>query len=64
MQLLGVLRNFNTIEDFKNADKAALLDSVGDDVRPFPDTRVEEALNLVPSRSGSSRAGRTRRASS
>lgn len=29
----GILRNYNTIEDFKNADKTALLDSLGDEVR-------------------------------
>jgi hypothetical protein len=28
----GILRNYNTIEDFKNADKTALLDSLGDEV--------------------------------
>ena len=31
--LSGILRNYNTIEDFKNADKAALLASVADEVR-------------------------------
>ncbi|KAM0747191.1 E1-like protein-activating [Meredithblackwellia eburnea MCA 4105] len=30
--LPGVLRNYNTIEDFKNADKAGLLDSLGDQI--------------------------------
>lgn len=28
----GILRNFNTIEDFKNADKAALMDELADKV--------------------------------
>ncbi|ORY74529.1 E1-like protein-activating [Leucosporidium creatinivorum] len=28
----GILRNYNTIEDFKNADKTALLDSLGDEI--------------------------------
>jgi hypothetical protein len=28
-----MLRNFNTIEDFKNADKTALLESLANDVR-------------------------------
>lgn len=31
----GILRNYNTVEDFKNADKTALLDSLGDEVRSF-----------------------------
>ncbi|KAK4704028.1 ubiquitin-like modifier-activating enzyme ATG7, partial [Phenoliferia sp. Uapishka_3] len=36
VHLRGILRNFNTIEDFKSADKTSLLDSVGSDVRsPF-----------------------------
>ena len=31
--LRGVLRNYNTIEEFKRADKAKLLSDLGDQVR-------------------------------
>lgn len=33
--LPGILRNYNTIEDFKNAEKSALLDQVADQVGPY-----------------------------
>lgn len=49
----GILRNYNTIEDFKNADKTALLDSLGDEVRfcAHP-TGVELTVSLNLYRSG------------
>jgi len=31
--LNGMLRNFNTIEDFRNADKNKLMDKLADQVR-------------------------------
>ena len=33
----GVLKNYNTIEDFKAADKAALFNTLADEVCPHPD---------------------------
>ena len=30
------MKNFNTIEDFKNADKRALFNQLADEVRPLP----------------------------
>ncbi|GAA5970868.1 hypothetical protein JCM11641_004487 [Rhodosporidiobolus odoratus] len=49
VRLNGILRNFNTIEDFKNCDKAALLDSVGlkiwDSAQSADPTASVESLN-------------------
>lgn len=36
VRLRGYLRNFNTIEEFKNCDKAKLLDELGELVRYEP----------------------------
>lgn len=33
IRLKGTLRNFNTIEEFKQVDKARLLEELGDQVR-------------------------------
>lgn len=50
----GILRNYNTIEDFKNADKTALLDSLGDEVRSFAHSmpRTKSYSSLLLYRSG------------
>lgn len=36
VRLTGTLRNFNTIEEFRNCDKAKLLDELGAQVRTMP----------------------------
>ncbi|GAA5861143.1 hypothetical protein JCM8547_008048 [Rhodosporidiobolus lusitaniae] len=52
VRLRGILRNFNTIEEFKICDKAALLDSFGSQIwgratssTPPPSSTTLEALN-------------------
>lgn len=49
--LKGVLRNFNTVEDFKNADKAALLEALADQVS-LPHIYLQTSTQSVHLRSG------------
>jgi ubiquitin-like modifier-activating enzyme ATG7 len=48
-RLHGTLRNFNTIEEFKNCDKAALLVELGSKVRSlFLSRTLRHPLTLAP----------------
>lgn len=46
-RLCGTLRNFNTIEEFRDCDKAKLLDDLGKQVRPEPSPTTPGTCRLM-----------------
>jgi hypothetical protein len=48
----GIFKNYNTIEDFKAADKAALCNDVASKVRSCIYASAGKIAMLIPTRSG------------
>jgi len=60
----GIFKNYNTIEDFKAADKAALCNDVASKVRSYIDASDDKIVMLISTRSGTASSRRKTRLSS